>query len=83
MKNINIKNILLKFNILMTDCSFMFYGCKNIINIDLSSFNTQNVTNMGCMFFDCSNLKEVKLNKNYGSEIQDEIDDEEIKIILI
>ena len=39
-------HILLKFNIFMTDCSFMFYGCKNITNIDLSLFNTQKVTNM-------------------------------------
>ena len=29
-------HILLKFNILVTDCRFVFYGCKNIINIDLS-----------------------------------------------
>ena len=38
---------------------------------------------MSGMFVECSNLKIIKLNKNYGSEIQDEIEDEEIKIILI
>ena len=27
----------------MTD---MFYGCNSLTNIDLSNFNTQNVTNM-------------------------------------
>ena len=43
-------NILLKFNILMNDCSFMFYGCSKLINIDLSLFNSQNVNNMCWMF---------------------------------
>ena len=55
-------NILLKFNIQMTDCSFMFADCKNIINLDLSSFNTQNVTNMHCMFFGCSDLENINLS---------------------
>ena len=55
-------HILLKFNILMTDCSFMFYGCKNITNIDLSLFNTQNVTNMIGMFNGCCNLTNVDLS---------------------
>ena len=55
-------HILLKFNILMTDCSFMFYGCKNITNIDLSSFNTKNVTNMNSMFAHCSNLSNINLS---------------------
>ena len=67
----------------VTNMRGMFRNCSNLINIDLSSFNTQNVTNMGCMFYGCSNLKEIKLNKNYGSEIQDEIDEEKIKIILL
>ena len=31
-------NILLKFNILMTDCSFMFYNCGNIINFKYKIF---------------------------------------------
>ena len=39
-------DILLKFKILMKDCSFMFFACSNLTNIDLSSFNTKNVTNM-------------------------------------
>ena len=30
--------------------SNMFYGCSNLTNIDLSSFNTQNVTNMMSMY---------------------------------
>jgi len=55
-------NILLKFNILMEDCRFMFYNCKNITNIDLSSFNTQNVIDMSYMFDGCSNLTNINLS---------------------
>ena len=51
--------ILLKFNFRMKDTSFMFYGCNNIISIDLSSFNTQNVTNMSGMFYGCTNLTKI------------------------
>ena len=30
--------------------SYMFYKCRYLKNINLSSFNTQNVTNMSSMF---------------------------------
>ena len=46
----------LKFKIYLTDCSFMFAGCSNIINIDFSYFSTKNVANMNYMFSGCSNL---------------------------
>ena len=55
-------HILLKFKVLMTDCSFMFYDCSRLINIDLTLFNTQNVTNMYCMFSGCSNLTNIDLS---------------------
>ena len=29
----------------------IFYGCNSLTNIDLSNFNTQNVTNMSHMFY--------------------------------
>ena len=51
-----IYKIKIKLNILMTDCSFMFGFCNNIILIDLSSFNSKNVTNMNKMFYSCTNL---------------------------
>ena len=31
----------------------MFYGCNNLTNINLSSFDTENVNNMSAMFRDC------------------------------
>ena len=37
----------------------MFYGCSSLTNINLSNFNTNNVTHMEGMFSYCSSL-----NKN-------------------
>ena len=47
----------LELNIKMENCSYMFFDCKNIIHIDLSSFDTTNITNMSKMFYKCTNLK--------------------------
>ena len=57
-----IYEIKLKFNILIKDCSFMFYKCSNMINIDLSSFNTEFCTNMLSMFEGCSGLTYLDLS---------------------
>lgn len=40
----------------------MFYGCKSLESLDLSSFNTSNVENMYEMFSECENLKELNLS---------------------
>ena len=42
--------------------SNMFHGCSNLTNIDLSSFNTENVTNMPYMFYRCSKLTNIDLS---------------------
>ena len=54
--------IKLKFNIYIKDCSFMFYECNNIINIDFSLFNTNHINDMNSMFFGCNNLKNIDLS---------------------
>ncbi len=36
--------------------SSMFFGCSSLTSLDLSSFNTANVTYMSIMFSGCSNL---------------------------
>ena len=54
-------SIILKFSENIKDCSFMFYNCKNIINIDLSSFNNNNIDNMNSMFSGCYHLKYIDL----------------------
>jgi surface protein len=40
----------------------MFYDCKNLTNINLSSFNTRNVADMSCMFYGCKNLTTIDLS---------------------
>ena len=45
----------------------MFYGCSNLIKLNLSSFNTQNVLDMGEMFNGCKNLKYLDLS-NFDTE---------------
>ena len=56
-KKEGIYSISLKINnISIKDCSFMFYNCKKVINIDLSSFAFENVTNISFMFSECSSF---------------------------
>ena len=54
--------IKIKCNIKIKDCSYMFNGCTNLTNIDLSSFDTKYVTNMSHMFNGCSNLTNIDLS---------------------
>ena len=35
----------------------MFFYCSSLTNLDLSNFNTQNVTNISEMFYFCNSLK--------------------------
>ena len=46
----------------LTNCSYLFTGCDNIIDIDFSSFITHNVINMGYMFACCKNLTNIDLS---------------------
>ena len=40
----------------------MFYKCNKLLSIDLSNFNTNNVTNMSDMFRNCSSLTSLNLS---------------------
>ena len=40
----------------ITNCCNLFRQAQNLISIDLTNFNTNNVTNMSNMFYKCSNL---------------------------
>ena len=53
--------IKIKFINKIKDCSYLFRGCGNIINIDLSSFDSSEVIDMKQMFSICYGLKEVNL----------------------
>jgi len=62
-KNEGKYNIKLVFSSEMKDCSYMFNKCSFIEKIDLSSFNSKNVINMGYMFHKCSSLKSINFTE--------------------
>ena len=39
----------------------MFYECYSLTSLNLSNFNTNNVTDMSYMFFNCSSLTSLNL----------------------
>ena len=47
---------------------YMFYGCQNLTTLDLSNFNTNQVTEMENMFGKCINLKEIKGLDKFNTE---------------
>ena len=61
-KKIGIYSIKLIFKKKLSNCAYMFCECKNIIKIDFSKFNTENVTDMKHMFNKCSGLKSLNLS---------------------
>ena len=47
----------------------MFYGCDDIIEIDLSHFDTSNVKDMGYMFSGCTSLTSLDLSNFNTSSV--------------
>ena len=45
----------------------MFSGCNSLTNLNLSNFNTQNVTNMSFMFSECDSLTNINLS-NFNTQ---------------
>ena len=45
----------------------MFYGCTGLTSLDLSSFNTSNVTKMRYMFGDCSGLTTIIVGDGWST----------------
>ena len=57
----------IKIDKILTNCKEMFLKCDKIIKLDLSSLNTENVTDMSHMFEGCSKLVSIKLS-NFSTE---------------
>ena len=55
-------NIKLKFKINLTNSSYMFAKCTNIIQINFICFNTSFIRNMSFMFLGCCNLNHLNLS---------------------
>ena len=49
----------------------MFYRCSSLKELNLSDFNTKNVTNMSSMFYECSSLKELNLSNFNTNNVTD------------
>ena len=50
---------------------FMFYGCKKLTSLDLSSFNTAEVENMSYMFNSCSSLTSLDLSSFDTAKVEE------------
>ena len=61
-KNEYLFKVKIVFKNKIDNCSHMFSGCKNLIYIDLSHFNSVNINNMSYMFYYCENLKNIDLS---------------------
>ena len=58
----------------MTDASYMFCACTNLTSIDLSGFDTSQVTNMMGMFEDCEKLTSLDLSGFNTAKVTDMFD---------
>ena len=45
--------------------NFMFSECKNLVELDLTNWNTMSLQNASYMFYNCSNLKIIKNIENW------------------
>ena len=59
----------------------MFSNCINLINLDISSFNTNNKDILGHIFDNTNNLQKVKVNKNFFDKIKNYIEENKLEII--
>ena len=64
-------NVSLVWNKYLKYCGGMFDSLENIIEIDLSKFDTSKVKSMKFMFFNCSNLESINLNNIITSSVVD------------
>ena len=59
---VGIYKIKYSFKNALTNTNNMFYKCSSLISIDLSHFNTENITDMRLMFFQCKLLRNINLS---------------------
>lgn len=52
----------------------LFVACKSLETVDLSSFNTKNVTDVSEMFYDCEGLKKLDLSTMDFRKVTDDND---------
>ena len=55
------------FKKILTKTCFLFYDCYSLIDLNLSNFNTQNITNISHMFGNCNSLTNINLS-NFNTQ---------------
>ena len=70
-KEEGIYTIKIMFNIILKNCRCLFNDCKNITSIDLTCFDTDNVTNMSNMFSGCKKLIKINFSNFKTSNVID------------
>ena len=63
--------ITMKWNNPIKDCNVMFRNLNNITKIDLSKFDSSQVTDMRCMFYSCTSLQSIILSNFKTSLVTD------------
>ena len=63
--------VILIWNKTITSCNCLFYGCKDIKEIDFSNFDSSNVIYMRYMFNECFSLISLDLSNFDTSELTD------------
>ena len=60
----------IKWNIIIEDTFKMFQNCYNITKIDLTKFETSQITNTSYMFYGCSSLNSIVLSNFDSSKVK-------------
>ena len=60
----------------------MFYNCASLTSLDVSNFNTSNVTNMSYMFQSCSKLTTLDLSSVMMDIMTGKVDWDSVDIII-
>ena len=68
---VEVRTTTTKVNKANDNLSYMFSGCDSLASVDVSSWNTSNVTNMSYMFSSCYSLTTLNLNYFDTSKVED------------
>ena len=49
----------------------MFYNCNKLTKLDISNFNTNNVTNLSHLFYNCYSLISIDLSNFNTNKVTD------------
>ena len=60
---------LISFNVLLTTVSELFKGCRNLVEIDLSNLESENIKDLNSTFENCENLEIANLSLKNGTNV--------------